>query len=337
MTYAMGRAISARLRRRSMCLIITVMERIRLIRGCPIHRATAVLSAMVAGMAILALITFFMAGGCDKAHSGQSHGHSHADDGHTHADDGHTHEHDGHAHSHAPSDLIAHEKSGPLDDDPAYRDVPAPLAIADHALLHPVSDPSAACTCEVNRYHNGWCKRCNLGHVAGRSVKSARLFEALDAHGHDLNPETFHVPLCSEAAQNDAWCPEIAMGFVASKLYFTRLTWGLAKGRPVIVERLSCAVCRASGGDQPAWCDACSRGIVGNMAYFDRALFDRTAAEFSTLLAALAKAPTCDYCAAAMLAYQVCPVCRISYQSPGVPKAVDTPTAEATKIGAGSR
>lgn len=192
--------------------------------------------------------------------------------------------------------------------------LPAHPVVLDHARLHPGSDPQAPCTCATDKFYNGWCWHCNVGYIAGHQIKSATLFETLDPHGHDIDSEMLREHLCPDAVPNDGWCDAIAMGFVHNKAFFTRLTWGLAKGEPINPDDLICPICRGHILE-PGWCDRCQRGIVGNVAYpaAERQTFERTAEEYRNLLAAIERGKVCEVCSSAMMQHCLCPKCKISY------------------------
>jgi hypothetical protein len=215
-----------------------------------------------------------------------------------------------------PDVASAAEKGAHVAAERAALDIPPRPVVADQARLHPGFDPNSACTCDTDKYYNGWCWHCNVGYVAGHKVESSMLFMILDPHGHDLDNQLIKDQLCPDALPADDWCVNAAMGFVAGKTYFTRLTWGLAKGTPANVALLPCAMCRSHGGDEPGWCDHCQRGIVGNVVFTDRALFETTAAEYRNLLAAIEREKVCQTCACVMVVHRKCMKCNISYELP---------------------
>lgn len=185
----------------------------------------------------------------------------------------------------------------------------------DHgqAALHPSSDPASDCACAEGKAHSRWCKRCNMGYVAGLKIESAKLFEAMDPHGHELNVASMECAECRNAARSNGFCSECGIGFYQSMAYFSRLTWGLAQGSETDAAQFSCEWCRAhlqSNG----WCDACARGLIGSVSYRDRTIFDATAREFDVLHAAINRLPQCEVCACAMVMHRTCPLCSISYQ-----------------------
>src|SRR5687768_4101635 len=58
----------------------------------------------------------------------------------------------------------------------------------DHWAFHS-HGPAAvenACECSAAKAHNGWCGACHVGYVASVQIRSADLFDVIDAHGHDF-------------------------------------------------------------------------------------------------------------------------------------------------------
>ena len=53
---------------------------------------------------------------------------------------------------------------------------------------------NTACTCALAKIDNGWCNKCEVGYVAGVTINSQMLFEALDAHGHEIGPDGIQCP-----------------------------------------------------------------------------------------------------------------------------------------------
>lgn len=188
------------------------------------------------------------------------------------------------------------------------------VSSVDHTRLHPGSDPHSSCTCDAAKLRNGWCWRCNVGYIAGARIESATLFEALDPHGHELDNECLQLQMCRDVIRADGYCDAVGIGFVGGKAYFTRLTYGVARGQVLDPATLACPICRSHIA-QSGWCAGCRRGIVGNVAFSDRDLFDRTSHEYCRLLQAIERAPVCDMCALAMVAHSTCPMCRMSYES----------------------
>lgn len=183
-----------------------------------------------------------------------------------------------------------------------------------HDHLHPSFDPQAPCTCSEATLANGWCRHCNIGYVAGLRVESARLFETMDPHGHDLDLDSITCETCRLAIADGGFCKRCGMGYIGRKTYFTQLTYSLATGQSLRPEGCSCQVCLGNIGDS-GWCDACQRGIVGNVAIRDRDTFDMAAGEFELLHRAIARVPACELCGCAMMVHRTCPNCLISYES----------------------
>lgn len=205
-----------------------------------------------------------------------------------------------------------------------------------------------ACTCARAKLRNGWCSACRVGYVAGIPVRSAMLFEALDAHGHDIDPSSIECAECRAAIGADGFCPTCRRGFVQGQLYFSRLTYAIAKGSFADPAAISCLRCRGIleaeparaqrridaikdhrpprasavpggstarfGDDEAAWCGDCRIGYVGNVAFRDRAMLAVGRAECDRLLRAIAMADRCASCAVAFFMGARCPRCRIDYR-----------------------
>src|SRR5262245_42365985 len=64
------------------------------------------------------------------------------------------------------------------------------------------SNSSPECpTCAQAKLKNQWCDHCGVGYVAGAPIRSKILFEALDAHGHDLVLAAIQCPECKAAIE----------------------------------------------------------------------------------------------------------------------------------------
>ena len=169
------------------------------------------------------------------------------------------------------------------------------------------------CTCKVAELHNGWCDACKVGYVAGVEIKSEMLFEALDAHGHHIDPDLMKCESCQKALKSDGFCERCKWGFVAQELYYTKLTYYLAKGQTKDTAKINCSTCKnrlGTGG----WCGSCKVGIVGNVAYKTRQDFEQADAEYRKLLKAVELSGKCELCAVALFMETQCPKCKISYK-----------------------
>jgi hypothetical protein len=176
----------------------------------------------------------------------------------------------------------------------------------------------AACTCAAAPAMNGWCEEHHVGYVAGIAIHSQLLYEALDAHGHQVDLSTFDCPSCREAIRTGGFCETHRVGFVGSLAYFSRLTYELARAKTQIGE-ISCEICRhnvAKGG----WCDRSKLGRIGPFVFEDKAAFLRAMREVEILRTAIAAIPRCERCAVAIVTDSQCPLCHITYKN-GVPIA----------------
>lgn len=173
---------------------------------------------------------------------------------------------------------------------------------------------NTACTCPVAKVNNGWCNDCELGYVAGVMINSQMLFEALDAHGHEIGPGGVQCDSCQKAIQIDGYCERDRIGWVNQQAYFSTLTYRLAKGQATDISTISCPICRANAQTQ-GWCDSCRVGMVGNVAFDNKEDFQEASQPYGVLLGAAEMAETCEMCASAMLFDSTCPVCRITYKN----------------------
>ncbi len=175
------------------------------------------------------------------------------------------------------------------------------------------SSPARACTCAATKTSNGWCGGCDIGYVAGVQIKSRELFEAIDAHGHQVDPNSYRCESCREALATDGFCGACKTGFVRKEAYFSKLTYYLAKGSARDPSEIKCSACRENSAHQ-GWCDACGVGMVGRFAFTDRADFEAASKAQRVLIRAIELAAKCEICAIAMAVDRSCYRCNISYE-----------------------
>jgi len=186
-------------------------------------------------------------------------------------------------------------------------------------------DPAPGCPrCAQAQATNGWCERHSVGWVGPIVIRSRVLHETLDAHGHEVDPASFHCPSCRAALDADGYCEEHRIGFVDGLAYFSRLSYVLARGGSADPAKIDCPTCRANALGH-GWCDVCGVGRVGRAVIRDRETFDKVEAEVRLIEAANEVAKRCQRCALALLADARCPVCNIRYEngralSPAVPR-----------------
>ncbi len=193
------------------------------------------------------------------------------------------------------------------------------------------------CTCEAAKLSSRWCHACEIGYVAGIPIKSEFLYEVLDPHGHNIDPERIQCPSCKLAMKQDGYCRRCAMGFVRGQAYMSRLTYHLAKGTPIVPDKIGCATCRKNA-EAYGWCRACRLGMVGHVAIVNLSDYQFAVRAFETLQAALHKMKECEKCAAAMIAGGYCPTCKISYRDKqNVEDDADGEKDEAVKRSRGSQ
>jgi len=91
------------------------------------------------------------------------------------------------------------------------------------------------CTCALERERCGWCEACGVGYVADTRIPSRELYDALDAHGHDVDAASLECASCRLAARWDGYCETHARGFVGGRAYLSRLAYHVALGEPEAV------------------------------------------------------------------------------------------------------
>ncbi len=176
------------------------------------------------------------------------------------------------------------------------------------------SPESEACTCSEAERTNGWCRRHGIGYVAAVPIRSARLYDVLDAHGHAVDLSTFECESCKRAIATGGFCEEDRVGFVGKLAYFSRLTYELARGERTDPGSLSCPVCTRHDAEGPGWCETCKRGMVGHVAIRDKQAYEAAARAVAILRAAVEASERCEHCAVAIVTDTKCPYCRITYK-----------------------
>ena len=176
------------------------------------------------------------------------------------------------------------------------------------------STPSpASCTCAGAIETHGWCEAHDVGYVGSVEIESRWLYDALDAHGHDVDHGSFECDACQEAIASDGFCDEHRIGFVEGQAYFSMLTYQLTRGELRRESEIECSVCR-SHSQTLGWCDACGVGHVGPIAIATRDDFDQGAEAIRILHVANEAAKRCERCAVAIVTDTWCPVCKITYK-----------------------
>ena len=170
-----------------------------------------------------------------------------------------------------------------------------------------------SCTCITAKDTNGWCEAHGVGYVASVRIRSKMLYETLDAHGHTLDLDTFHCASCRKAIESNGFCEQHRIGFVGRQVYFSRLTYELARGESRDTARIECRVCRRNT-ESHGWCERCKVGMVGKIAIEDRQAYERVSRAIEILSAASEAAERCEYCAVAMVTDTRCPRCKIAYK-----------------------
>ncbi|NOT01368.1 MAG: hypothetical protein HOP29_12150 [Phycisphaerales bacterium] len=169
------------------------------------------------------------------------------------------------------------------------------------------------CLCPEAVQRHVWCEVHNVGLLAGVKITSPLLFEVLDAHGHQADPNFIPCAACRKHYDTGGFCPDCRIGYVNHLAYMSPLTYHLALGKHTDPAILDCAACRANASSY-GWCDRCRRGMAGNVAYTDNAEFNIAIVEFKRLLVAIEKMPTCDGCSVAIMCDGQCWYCKKQYR-----------------------
>ena len=172
---------------------------------------------------------------------------------------------------------------------------------------------TAPCTCAAAKPINGWCEAHAVGYVGDIPIKSKELFEALDAHGHEIDFGSLACPSCKSASATGGFCDQHHIGFVGRLAYFSRLTYELARGERVDPAKIKCPTCRKNA-ESHGWCAKDKLGRIGHVAIADQAAYRRAEHAIEIVMLAVAAAPRCDMCAAAIVLDTECPICRITYK-----------------------
>ncbi len=172
--------------------------------------------------------------------------------------------------------------------------------------------PQPHFNCRMAATSNGWCQVCRVGYIATVEIRSAQLFEALDAHGHDIpDPMAMDCVVCREAFSTDGYCYDCRIGFVGGHGYFTKLTYLLAKGEAPDPAKVTCGVCAKADG----WCTVCGQGMVGNVVFSDKKDYAAARKQFELLLRAVKESERCEMCSILLFYGGVCRACDITYRN----------------------
>lgn len=182
-----------------------------------------------------------------------------------------------------------------------------------HGAAHSHDDPRAGCTCATAPLANAWCGEHRLGYVCGQPIASRVLFDALDAHGHDLDRDVMQCTTCKRMMDEGGFCVSCRFGWVGGQAYMSLLTYRMALGEVRDTRALACATCRDQAGDV-GWCEACAGGWTGNVFFVDRDDYSAATREFRRLEAAIEVSLRCETCAQVILVDGTCPYCKIRWE-----------------------
>ncbi len=241
-------------------------------------------------MAVLSCIALLSTNGCEHdPHSQQTHSDvtsQAANHGHEHSD---------------KADAIV-RTGEPIPDQAEASELPQELA------QDVGNSPDTECVCHEARINNTWCASCNRGFVAGLTIESEKLFEALDAHGHVIDSSGITCESCLKALPEDGFCAAHRWGYVDGKMYASDMTWSLARGTIDEPDQLKCSQCRADS-EHRGWCESCGVGHVGAVRFASREDYDRAARQQDRLGLALITLKRCEECSIRTFFGGVCRLC----------------------------
>ena len=185
--------------------------------------------------------------------------------------------------------------------------------LAVFVAAHGAGSAGVSPDCEEAKRSDGWCEAANVGYVAGVEIKSPMLYEALDAHGHDIDPAAVKCEGCRKALETDGFCAAHRFGFVKGEAFLSPLTYHIARGRRIEPAAMACEVCREHTRGI-GWCEKHRVGIAGHTAIDDRESFEEFRRAYQLLLAAIETSARCETCAAAMVAEGYCAIHRLKYK-----------------------
>lgn len=171
----------------------------------------------------------------------------------------------------------------------------------------------SVCHCATITQSDGWCGKCKFGYLAGIKIESAALFDALDPHGHDIDPASLRCDQCRKAFDSHGYCEPCKIGFVRKQAFFSRLTYGLARGTLKNPGAVTCPTC-VKNTTLPGWCEACRVGLVGHRAYEDRKEFEEVVRVRNLLKSAIERGKKCLSCAIAMINDGPCVKCKVTFE-----------------------
>jgi len=170
----------------------------------------------------------------------------------------------------------------------------------------------AQCSCAADKARDGWCGKCNVGHVAGVKIRSRKLYDAV-AGKPITDASRIKCATCAAACKNGGYCAHCKVGFAGKKMYESRVGCRLARGQAKDPAKMKCPRCKAAAADH-GWCKMCGQGLVHNVAYRNRSAYQQAVQARATLQQAAMLAEKCEGCAVAMVTDGTCSKCNVSFK-----------------------
>lgn len=190
------------------------------------------------------------------------------------------------------------------------------LVVTSALTVPALSDDEGGCVCKRNREAgNGWCSSCDVGWVHRVSVKSKKLFQALE--GQEVaDVEKLECDGCRKAVKENGACESCKASFNEGRRYRSPVALTLSKGRMVCDSELGCDGCRsAQTSSGSKYCAPCHIGFVGGMLFEGEKMFKKARAAMMTLKKASSTARKCESCAVAMVTDHKCKRCRLEFKN----------------------
>lgn len=166
--------------------------------------------------------------------------------------------------------------------------------------------------CEKAKAENAWCSHCKQGFIGGQTVTNAAVYKAM---APAPAPTDAKCETCKKAIADNGVCDHCHLMFTHHMMFKSPVAYALMKGDCISAKAkdIKCEACKNAMKDH-GWCDSCAKGVVGCMAFTDKAAYQKAVTAQSTLAAANKAAAKCETCAVAMVTDGKCEACKVSYK-----------------------